>query len=214
MIGEHFSSLWAAIAPGVANHLWQSTLFAIAAGLLTLLLRKHNARARHWLWRAASLKFLVPFSLLVTIGSRLSPDAAAAPSVRPVIYFAMEEITQPFSQLGVHVTPAHAPSMASSILLQLTQAIGALWLAGFLAVLDHHRGVRAEGQRAARGDAHRFARVDRPGGARAHGDLAGHFQPDRPFLGRARDIGGDDGVPVDARASERRHVFDGADRAR
>jgi uncharacterized protein (TIGR03435 family) len=135
MIGEHFSSLWAAIAPGVANHLWQSTLFAIAAGLLTLLLRKHNARARHWLWRAASLKFLVPFFLLVSIGSWLSPEPAAAPSVRPVIYFAMEEISQPFSQLGVRVTPAHAPSIASSILPQLTQAIGALWLVGFLAVL-------------------------------------------------------------------------------
>jgi uncharacterized protein (TIGR03435 family) len=135
MTGEYFSSLWAAITPGVANHLWHSTLFAIAAGLLTLFLRKHHARARHWLWLAASLKFLLPFSLLVSIGSWLSPEPAAKPSVRPVIYFAMEEITQPFSQLGVRVTPAHAPSMVSSILPQLTQAIGALWLVGFLAVL-------------------------------------------------------------------------------
>lgn len=135
MTGEYFSSLWATITPGVANHLWHSTLFAIAAGLLTLFLRKHHARARHWLWLAASLKFLLPFSLLVSIGSWLSPEPAAKPSVRPVIYFAMEEITQPFSQLGVRVTPAHAPSMASSILPQLTQAIGALWLVGFLAVL-------------------------------------------------------------------------------
>jgi bla regulator protein blaR1 len=135
MTGEYFSSLWAAITPGVANHLWQSTLFAIAAGLLTLFLRKHHARARHWLWLAASFKFLLPFSLLVSIGSRLSPEPAAKPSVRPVIYFAVEEITQPFSQLGVRVTPAPAPSMASSILPQLTQAIGVLWLVGFLAVL-------------------------------------------------------------------------------
>ena len=135
MTGEYFSLTWTALAPRMANHLWQSTLFAIAAGLLTLLLRKHHARARHWLWLAASLKFLVPFSLLVSIGSRLSPEPAAAPSVRPVIYFAMEEISQPFSQLGVRVTPAHAPSIASSILPQLTQAIGALWVVGFLAVL-------------------------------------------------------------------------------
>jgi bla regulator protein BlaR1 len=135
MTGEYFSSLWATITPGVANHLWHSTLFAIAAGLLTLFLRKHHARPRHWLWLAASLKFLLPFSLLVSIGSWLSPEPAAKPSVRPVIYFAMEEITQPFSQLGVRVTPAHAPSMVSSILPQLTQAIGALWLVGFLAVL-------------------------------------------------------------------------------
>ncbi len=135
MIGEYFSSTWTALAPGMANHLWQSTIFVFAAGMLTLLLRKHNARARHWLWLAASLKFLLPFSLLVGIGSRLSTEPAAKPSVSPVIYFAMEEITQPFSQLGVRVTPAHAPSISSSILPRLTQAIGALWLVGFLAVL-------------------------------------------------------------------------------
>src|SRR5207302_4474586 len=135
MTGEYFSSLWAAIAPGVANHLWQSTLFAISGGLLTLFLRKHHAKARHWLWLAASLKFLLPFSLLVGIGSRLSTQPADAPAVRPVVYFAVEEITQPFSQLGVRVTPDHVPSMASSILPELTQVIGALWLVGFLAVL-------------------------------------------------------------------------------
>ncbi len=135
MTGEYFSSVWAALAPGVANHLWQSTLFAIAAGLLALLLRKQNARARHCLWLAASLKFLIPFSLLVNIGSYLSPAPATARPVGPVVYFAMEEISQPFSQLGVRVIPAHAPSIASSILPQLTQAIFAVWLVGFLAVL-------------------------------------------------------------------------------
>jgi hypothetical protein len=31
----------------VANHLWQSTLFAAVAGLLTLALRKNHARTRH-----------------------------------------------------------------------------------------------------------------------------------------------------------------------
>jgi bla regulator protein BlaR1 len=137
MTVEYFSSLWAAIAPGVANHLWQSTLFAIAAGLLTLLLRKHHARARHGLWLAASLKFLLPFSLLVSIGSRLSPAPAAAraSALRPTLYFAIEEISRPFSQFGVRATPAHAPSITSSIFPQLTQAAVAIWLVGFLAVL-------------------------------------------------------------------------------
>jgi len=53
----------------IANHLWQSTLFASAAGLLTMVLRKNPARVRQWAWVAASLKFLVPFALL-TAGSR------------------------------------------------------------------------------------------------------------------------------------------------
>ena len=52
----------------IANHLWQSSLFAGAAGLLTLALRKNSARVRHWVWVAASFKFLIPFSVLIAIG--------------------------------------------------------------------------------------------------------------------------------------------------
>ena len=48
----------------VANHIWQSTLFATVAGLLTLALRKNHARVRHGVWLVASCKFLLPFSLL------------------------------------------------------------------------------------------------------------------------------------------------------
>jgi hypothetical protein len=40
----------------IANHLWQSTLFVGAAGLVTLALRKNSARVRYWVWMAASLK--------------------------------------------------------------------------------------------------------------------------------------------------------------
>ena len=54
------------------NHLWQSTVFAAAAGLLTLLLRKNGAHTRYWLWFVASCKFLIPFSLLSDLGSRFS----------------------------------------------------------------------------------------------------------------------------------------------
>jgi hypothetical protein len=67
----------------LANHLWQSTLFAGAAGLLTLLLRKNRAAIRHSLWLTASLKFLVPFSLLIAIGNRMEwpADSVEAPTV-------------------------------------------------------------------------------------------------------------------------------------
>jgi len=53
------------------NHLWQSTLFAAAAGLLTVAFPKNRAQVRHWLWFSASFKFLVPFALLMTLGSHL-----------------------------------------------------------------------------------------------------------------------------------------------
>jgi len=50
------------------NHLLQSTLFAGAAWLLTLAFRKNRARVRYALWLAASVKFLIPFSILITVG--------------------------------------------------------------------------------------------------------------------------------------------------
>ena len=55
----------------IADHLWQSTLFAGAAGLLTLTLRSNRARVRYWLWLTASCKFLLPLSVSVALESRL-----------------------------------------------------------------------------------------------------------------------------------------------
>ena len=51
----------------MANHLWQSTIFAAMAALLALALRNHQARVRHWLWMVASVKFLIPFALLIAL---------------------------------------------------------------------------------------------------------------------------------------------------
>ena len=57
----------------IANNLWQSTVFALAAWLLTILaLRKNRAAVRYWVWFAASVKFLIPFSLLVSIGNEFA----------------------------------------------------------------------------------------------------------------------------------------------
>ena len=75
-----FSTTWTSIAPAVGNHLWQSTLFAVAAGVLTLVLRKNQARIRYAIWLAASVKFLLPFSWLVVIGSYMAWRHAVAPA--------------------------------------------------------------------------------------------------------------------------------------
>ena len=54
------------------DHLWQSTLFALPLGALSLLLRRHAASLRFWLWFAASVKFLVPFSVLMAMGAAVT----------------------------------------------------------------------------------------------------------------------------------------------
>ena len=55
----------------LVDHLWQSTLFAICAWLLILVLRKNGAHLRHAVWLAASIKFLIPFSLMTMLGQQM-----------------------------------------------------------------------------------------------------------------------------------------------
>ncbi len=117
----------------LTNHLWQSTLFAIAAGLLTLAVRSNGASVRHWLWLSASLKFLIPFSLLIGIGSHLewAPAAqrAAAQIAGPSISLTVEQFGEPFAPA---ITPTH--SRAGSI-DWFSIGILAVWACGFLAIV-------------------------------------------------------------------------------
>ena len=66
----------------LTNHLWQSTLFAVMAGLLTVAFRKNRAPGRYWLWFSASLKFFVPFTLLMSFGRQLQ-SAPTAQEIAP-----------------------------------------------------------------------------------------------------------------------------------
>src|SRR5687768_5849599 len=66
----------------IGSHVWQSTLFAMAAGLFSVMLRNNSASVRYWIWFAAAVKFLVPFAALAAIANEIplpqSPRAAAA----------------------------------------------------------------------------------------------------------------------------------------
>ncbi len=129
------TALWTSVAPEVANHLWQSTLFAAVAGLLALALRKNQARARYWIWMAASLKFLIPFSLLMTVGSYLATPRTSAPA-QTAVYSAIEEVGQPFAQPEAQVVYQVAPSTTRSAPVHLIPALlVAAWLIGVTIVL-------------------------------------------------------------------------------
>jgi bla regulator protein blaR1 len=134
MILKYFSDIWTAIAPAMGNHLWQSTLFAITAGLLTLALRKNRARARYWLWLAASVKFLVPFSLLVVMGSHL-PWSRGSAGPKSGLSFVMKEVSQPFMQPMTPIVSQATPSTAHASLVHLVPVLLAVWLCGFLMVV-------------------------------------------------------------------------------
>jgi uncharacterized protein (TIGR03435 family) len=115
----------------LANHLWQSTVVVAVAALLAFALRKNQARTRYWLWLAASVKFLIPFSLLIAAGSRLT-WTAPTPMARQQVSAVVGPITQPFPEMGsrgivVPVVAAQHHADLSIILLSV-------WICGFLAV--------------------------------------------------------------------------------
>ncbi len=98
------SWLWSA----VTNHLWQSTLFVFVVWLAAQALRRNGARVRFWLWTAASIKFLVPLSLLVSLGANFQwRDAPVA--VQPAVSFVMEDVLMP-APIAVVVLESVSPS--------------------------------------------------------------------------------------------------------
>jgi uncharacterized protein (TIGR03435 family) len=115
-----------------ANHLWQSTGFAAVAVLLALALRANHARARYWLWLAASVKFLVPFSALAAIGATLGRWLIPATPVSR-FPFVIEQIVQPFAPMPYPSLSA-APSAPPAASLLPTLLLS-LWFCGFLTVL-------------------------------------------------------------------------------
>ena len=139
MTPESLSPIWADGVRELCNHLWQSTLFLGIVALLALLLRKNQARIRYWLWMAASAKFLIPFSLLVSLGSHLPwPSHAVAP--KTTAYVAIEEMSQPFLEVTALNTPIAIPvaqPTASHVPIRiLPPMLTAVWLIGFITMMS------------------------------------------------------------------------------
>jgi bla regulator protein blaR1 len=122
MILDHLTPLVAAMA----NHLWQSTLFAVCAVLVSLTLRKNHARVRYLLWLATSIKFLIPFSVLTKLGGRLASLNHVTESA--VFYLVIEKVGQPFGQ-------ADSSGLTASILPLFPIVVALLWLIGFATVV-------------------------------------------------------------------------------
>ncbi len=115
--------------PSIINHLWQSSCFALLAGLLAFALRKNSPKIRYWVWLSASLKFLIPFALLVILGSVVPRPARHPVSVvAPVFPNTIVQIAQPFS------TASNTTVSVSTPLDWVPVAIGVVWGLGFLAI--------------------------------------------------------------------------------
>ena len=117
----------------LANHLWQSTLFAAAASLIVLLLKKNSAHVRYSVWLAASLKFLLPFSILTSVGSRFAWHQA--PALQQPVFVMVQQLSQPFPSADTP-QPVPQPLTTFASLLGLWPILLLLvWFCGCAVVL-------------------------------------------------------------------------------
>jgi len=126
-----FNSLSVADFSPLANHLWQSTLCLAAVYLLTSFLRRNRAAVRYWLWFVASVKFLIPFSLLVALGSLFTWQIASSASPSQMQWTDVaENIGRPFFATSPAVQVAAGSSSHSLPVILL-----GVWLCGFVVSL-------------------------------------------------------------------------------
>lgn len=110
----------------IVNHIWQSSCFALAAGALAFMLRRYSPKVRYWVWLSASLKFLLPWTLLVSLGSAIpwrTTSVSPAPLPGPLI-----QLAEPFSTDYGAAVQTSTQSAWGITALALIWAVGLLWL--------------------------------------------------------------------------------------
>jgi beta-lactamase regulating signal transducer with metallopeptidase domain len=112
------------------DHLWQSTFFAVVAGLLVLGLRANRARVRHAIWLAASVKFLLPLSLLIGLGSRVQWNRNQQPE-NSNLAFMVVQASEPFTAPQT-LEPERATVRPPAT--SWTAILTALWACGFIGI--------------------------------------------------------------------------------
>ena len=113
------------------NHLWQSTVCAGAAAILARMCRNAGAHIRYGVWLAASLKFLVPFSLLAALGGHIgwaAPERVIAP------YFDTVQALASPASTAASEAPTPIVLYASSPTIGFATVLLALWVVGAAAL--------------------------------------------------------------------------------
>src|ERR1700687_3923080 len=120
------------MSTGLADHLWQTTVYALFAGFFAAACRRNHASVRYWLWFSASVKFLIPFTLLISLGSHLGRMSAPRQLVAPATSSTMVQIGEPFTGAWPGGMPQMFSTSATSNWLGV--ALLAVWFCGFLAI--------------------------------------------------------------------------------
>lgn len=137
LLATIYYSWWAKIGAPLADHLWQSSLFAAVAGLLTVSLAKNHASTRYSIWLIASWKFLIPFFLLVTVGSHFQWARSSDPSPIEAVAV-MQSFNQPFATVNTAFQGVTAKTELHALITGiLPMMLLLLWGTGFVFVLSY-----------------------------------------------------------------------------
>jgi bla regulator protein BlaR1 len=115
----------------LADHLWQSTFVALIAAVVARALKNNPAQVRHRLWLGASVKFLVPFSVLTGLVSRMAwlrADAVARAHLPSLV----GTMSEPFSRTAIRSISSEPAAAASGV---AAFVIVAIWIVGTAAFL-------------------------------------------------------------------------------
>jgi beta-lactamase regulating signal transducer with metallopeptidase domain len=112
------------------DHLWQSTLFAGGAGLVTLALRGNGAATRFLVWLAASVKFLVPFAVLTMLGNFIL--APIGPILQAPGLMRIAPVAELFSGIDPMLAVHPSAITSSGAHGDWTILLLALWATGFV----------------------------------------------------------------------------------
>jgi beta-lactamase regulating signal transducer with metallopeptidase domain len=128
------------------NHLWQSTLFAFAAAVLTLAFRNNGANIRFLIWLAASVKFLIPFPLFIFAGKHLRWETAPTVHAGPELSLVIDQIAQPGAMMATGFAVPSLPDGpvhwgAWSIVLAIWSIVSAALICRLLLQLRRLRSV-------------------------------------------------------------------------
>jgi beta-lactamase regulating signal transducer with metallopeptidase domain len=116
----------------ILDHLWQSTCIAGALGFATWVFRSHGAHVRHALWFAASVKFLLPFSLLIALGARIPLQSrAAAPALSQIVAPFSSRSAPAFLSTPLRTAGGRAVSAPTPPQGRLRQLVGPMVLAAW-----------------------------------------------------------------------------------
>src|SRR5262249_28369112 len=112
----------------LTNHLWQSTVFALAIAALTIFFRNSGAHVRYWF--STTIKFFARFALLTARGRQMELAPAVREVTSPAVSAVMVRVSEPFLEGAPSVLPA--PPSRTSTMDWFGIVLTAVWACGFV----------------------------------------------------------------------------------